>query len=344
MGMIAGNTKISATTNRIAKIQFKKNSTDSSRSKQRTATVHIFPPGKPLSKISTGQVNWVKYVPRVSAEGTFRILLIDNEQFERRLICTSLAQQLNFAVDYLEAGSGEIALQAVGNDNVDLIIFVDNITDMNGLEFLDGLNKKCGTKKIPVIEMLNAGAASTGVQAMKMGAHDYLLKDSSGHHLQVLPILVSRIHTEHATFNALHHSASVQSMLADNSPSVIYKLSLQGGEHDVRINSQISEFGVTPDKWGNDTELHHQMCHEEDRSAVKKALEASYRTGSTFQCEYRIKTLGNSLRWFKDKAKVIMDQYGRPLFLHGVMTDITQFKSLETELAYYRTIRAIRIF
>jgi hypothetical protein len=117
---------------------------------------------------------------------------------------------------------------------------------------------------------------------------------------------------------------------------VIYQLSLQGGRHEVSISRQISELGLSEDQWGCDTELHHRMCHEADRQTVKQALEHSYKTGSVFQCEYRINTAGNTLRWFHDKAKVVMDKYGRPLFLQGVMTDITGLKSLENELTHYR--------
>jgi hypothetical protein len=207
---------------------------------------------------------------------------------------------------------------------------------MDGLEFLDQLNRKCRQQKIPVIEILGQESARVGVQALKMGAHDYLLKDSDGCHFELLPILVSRIYAEKQTMGVLSKTAGVHQAITDSIPSVIYQLSLQGGEHDVRISPQILDMGFSTDKWGSDAELHHQMCHVEDRPAVRLALEHSYKTGANFQCEYRIKTVGDSLRWFHDKAKVVMDRYGRPLFLQGVMTDITSIKKLEMELLHYR--------
>ena len=78
------------------------------------------------------------------------------------------------------------------------------------------------------------------------------------------------------------------------------------------------------------------MCYEEDRPAVKRALEHSYTTGAEFQCEYRINTSGDTLDWFHDQAKVVMDKNGQPLFLQGVMMGIKFPKSLESELAHYR--------
>jgi DNA-binding response OmpR family regulator len=275
-------------------------------------------------------------VSRLSDTAEFRILLVDNEMPERLAIRSSLSKHLNVAIEYLEAWSGEIALQLAAREKVDLIIFGDDVCDMDGLLFLDRLNRKSGKQKVPVIEILNSGAARTGIQAMKMGAHDYLLKDFNGHHFELLPILVSRIYAEQQALKTLKHSAGVHQTITDSIPSVIYQLSLQGGRHEVSISRQISELGLSEEQWGCDNELHHRMCHEADRQTVKQALEHSYKTGSAFQCEYRINTAGNTLRWFHDKAEVVMDKYGRPLFLQGVMTDITGLKALENELSHYR--------
>jgi two-component system sensor histidine kinase UhpB len=291
---------------------------------------------KAEAKVDEEQSEGGARMSRLDDAGGFRILVVNNEQQERLAIRTALSRHLNVAIEYIEAWSGEIALQIAAREAVDMIIFGDDISDMDGLLFLDRLNRKSGKQKVPVIEILNSGAARTGIQAMKMGAHDYLLKDFNGHHFELLPILVSRIYAEQQALKTLRHSAGVHQTITDSIPSVIYQLSLQGGRHEVNISRQIAELGFSADQWGNDAELHHQMCHEDDREAVKQALEYSYKTGTAFQCEYRINTAGNKLRWFRDKANVVMDKYGRPLFLQGVMTDITGLKSLETELKHYR--------
>lgn len=279
---------------------------------------------------------WFEQVSRLNDADSFRILLVGNGESERLAIRTALSLHLNLPVEYLEAWSGEIALQIAARETVDLIVYGDDLSDMDGLLFLDRLNRKSGKQKIPVIEILNSGAASTGIQAMKMGAHDYLLKDFDGHHFEMLPILVSRIYAEQQALKALRKTAGAHRNITEHTPSVVYQLSLQGGRHEVSISRQIAALGLSADKWGTDAELHHQMCHAEDRETVRAALEHSYKTGSEFQCEYRINTSGDTPRWFHDQARVVMDKYGRPLFLQGVMTDITGIKILEKELAQYR--------
>jgi PleD family two-component response regulator len=155
-------------------------------------------------KHNARKINTVKSVPCIRAKGTFHILLIDNEQLERRVICDTLIQHLNFSVEYFEAWSGDIAVQAIGNEEIDLIIYVDNVADMNGLEILNRFNKKFGNQNIPIIKILNAGAESAGARVMKMGAHYYLFKDDAGHYFDILATLVARIFADQT---ALRHYA-----------------------------------------------------------------------------------------------------------------------------------------
>ncbi|MFA6014218.1 MAG: PAS domain-containing protein [Gallionellaceae bacterium] len=123
--------------------------------------------------------------------------------------------------------------------------------------------------------------------------------------------------------------------IIDSFPAVVYQLSLQGGQHHVLISEQVSALGLSAEKWGSDAEIHHQMCHQEDRPYVKKELELSYKTGAVFQCEYRIDTPNNRQHWFHDKADVVRDKKGSPLYLKGVMTDISSTKFLQAELIHY---------
>lgn len=291
-----------------------------------------------IGNLHTNKINAAEQVIRmISADGKghFRVLLVAKEQHKRQSISNSLQCELNFETSYIEANHGELALQIIGCEEVDLVIFEDNNVDVNSLEFLGRLNKS-GKSKIPVIVILNSGAEKKGLNAMKLGAHAHLLKDNKSCYVKLLPILVSRVYLTQQEMSSMRHTATVNQALVDSIPAVTYKLSLQGGRHDVHISPQVLELGLSADKWGNDAELHHQMCHEEDRPIVKKALEHSFKTGSEFQCEYRINTTRNNFNWFHDRANVVMDNNGQPLFLQGVMIGISYLKSLEAELTNYR--------
>ncbi len=288
---------------------------------------------EPRVHIESDNAEWIE---RSSERANFRILMTGNDSSERQTICSALSRYLNYVIDYVEAGSGRAALRIVEREEIDLIILEDELEDMTSLEFLYLLSRKFEKHEMPVIEIFHPSALCEGVQAMRLGVRDYLLRDAEGNYLKLLLIIVLRILADKQRMNALHEKVWMRQAATRTVSSVVYNLSLQGGRHEVYIGRQISELGMTQEKWGNDPELHHQMCYGEDRELVKRALESSYRTGEAFECEYRIQISGTQLSWFHDEAEVVADRHGRPLFMQGVMTDISRCKSLETELGQYR--------
>ncbi len=60
-----------------------------------------------------------------------------------------------------------------------------------------------------------------------------------------------------------------------------------------------------------------------------------------YEVEYRIKTKDGRYKWYYDRGKVTQyDEKSKPLFLAGIVFDITKKKELETELKYKNKILA----
>lgn len=268
---------------------------------------------------------------------TFHILMVGNEQSVQSMHIM-LSVKMPFDIDYMEARTGKSALKALSSEAIDLVIVdCEVMSDMDGIQFLKQLKHEGASKeRIPVIEILKADQAEFGVHALRMGAHDFLLKNANGLHLEQLPIIVSRIYSEKMMKHVLFETAGFQQALTEAVPSVIYRISLQGGKDYVHLSPAMLALGMTPEHWGGDAELHHRLCHEADRRQVAKTLQSSYQTGKMFKCEYRVKIEAEAPRWFQDKARVLMDKHGRPLALSGVMLDVTQIKTLEKEIGHYR--------
>jgi len=101
-----------------------------------------------------------------------KLLLIDDEvdvQYSfRRIFATA-------GVDLHTASSGEEGLRVVPRLKPDLILMdVRMGTGMNGLETLRRLRQQ--DARLPVIMMTAYGTTQTAIEAMKLGAYDYLLK------------------------------------------------------------------------------------------------------------------------------------------------------------------------
>jgi two-component system nitrogen regulation response regulator GlnG len=100
-----------------------------------------------------------------------RVLLIDDEtdvQYSFRRIFDQ------GDVELTSAGSGEEGLKILPRIKPDLIIMDVRMGGMNGLETLRRLRHI--DSKVPVIMMTAYGTTQTAIEAMKLGAYDYLLK------------------------------------------------------------------------------------------------------------------------------------------------------------------------
>src|SRR6266851_7356099 len=100
-----------------------------------------------------------------------KLLLIDDEadvQYSFRRIFDSPEIELT------AASSGEEGLKLIAKVKPDLVIMDVRMGGMNGLETLRRLRQT--EAKLPVIMMTAYGTAQTAIEAMKLGAYDYLLK------------------------------------------------------------------------------------------------------------------------------------------------------------------------
>jgi two-component system, NtrC family, response regulator AtoC len=103
-----------------------------------------------------------------------RLLIVDDEQSIRKL-CSTVGEALGFAC--LEAESGESALALIEEQSVHMILTDLVMPRMSGLEFLERVKKLLPRTEVAL--MTGHGSIETAVQAMKLGAYDYITKPFS---------------------------------------------------------------------------------------------------------------------------------------------------------------------
>ena len=112
-----------------------------------------------------------------------KILVVDDSRFIREVLTETLHSN-NFEVD--TAASGAECLEKIEKEDIDLAIIDYVMPGMNGLEVLKEIaNKKYPT---PVIMLTGKGSEEVAVQAMKLGALDYVIKAIG--HMQSLPDII----------------------------------------------------------------------------------------------------------------------------------------------------------
>ncbi len=118
-----------------------------------------------------------------------KILVVDDEAAVRELLRRGLSQLGNYSVEV--AANGSEAIEKVEKDLFDLILTDLKMPEMDGIELLKRIK---GTRPELIVIMMTAhGSVETAVEAMKIGANDYITKPID---FNELLIHISKAHKE----------------------------------------------------------------------------------------------------------------------------------------------------
>ena len=132
---------------------------------------------------------------------------------------------------------------------------------------------------------------------------------------------------------ALRESEAKYRTLVEQLPSAIYIAAIDEASTTLFISPQVEEIlGFRPDEWKKDNDIWLMQIHPDDRKRVLAEVEASHKIGGRFLSEYRMTTRDDRTIWIRDQAKIVQNDEGRPLFLQGMMSDITDLKQAQEAL------------
>lgn len=143
------------------------------------------------------------------------ILAVDDEPHMRRLLEISLRQAGYRAVS---AGNGREALEIIQQQQIDLIVSDLHMPGMSGLHLLESLRKQY--EHLPFIMVTAQGEIKTAVEAMKLGASDYILRPFELETLEIAiekALTVNRIQLEN-TFFKESSQPQATGLIGDSAP------------------------------------------------------------------------------------------------------------------------------
>ena len=121
--------------------------------------------------------------------------------------------------------------------------------------------------------------------------------------------------------------------IVEHVPAAIYLDRPDGGMETVYMSPQIVDIaGVTPEEWVADPALWLRLIDAEDRPAIEASYARAVRNREPWRAEYRIHTPDGRTVWLHDETTILLDADGAPLFLQGVVFDITERKLAEQAL------------
>jgi len=147
-----------------------------------------------------------------------RILYIEDDEGLAKLLQRKMHRE-GFEVDL--AYDGKKGLSAIEKHAYD-VLFIDY--SMPGYSGIDIIRKLTSRGKLPPTVMVTgAGDEKIAVEAIKLGAYDYIVKDVEGGYLELMPMVVEKILNQRKLVDAKKNAEMDMRRAYDNLEKLVYK-------------------------------------------------------------------------------------------------------------------------
>jgi PAS domain S-box-containing protein len=118
--------------------------------------------------------------------------------------------------------------------------------------------------------------------------------------------------------------------LVEQLPAITYVAALDEQSSTIYTSPQIETMlGFSQAEWMADHELWRKQIHPDDYERVMADMLQSQASGVPVPSEYRMIARDGRARWFRDQAVLVRNGAGQPLFMQGIMFDITERKNID---------------
>jgi PAS domain S-box-containing protein len=293
-----------------------------------------------------------------------RVLLVDDD--ERNLL--AMSSILDDLGEVVPARSGEEALRHLLKGEFAVILLDVYMPGMDGYETAQIVRKRDQTKGIPIVFLSAVNKeAEHLLRGYAMGAVDYVFKpvdpvvlrskvavfvdlfakskevERKARYEQALLDATLRANAERLRAEQeLRRAEQRQAAIIESLPMVLYlepydrsprRPDYVSGDLQAITGFTFEEVAKLPDLWSD-------RLHPDDRDRVLANLETRLKTGR-FSVEYRWRCADGTYKHFLDQAVLLRDGEGRPVEFAGTLTDISEQRSLESQLIQAQKMDAI---
>ncbi|HEY6662137.1 MAG TPA: response regulator, partial [Sphingomicrobium sp.] len=303
-------------------------------------------------------------LPVIQPSERARVLLVDDD--ERNLL--AVATVLEDLGEIVLARSGEEALRHLLRGEFAVILLDVYMPGMDGYETAQIIRNRDQTKGIPIVFLSAVNKeAEHLLRGYAMGAVDYVFKPVDPIVLRSkVAVFVDlfektkeierKARQEQALLDAnlranaerlraereLRRAEQRQSAIIQSLPMILYLEPHEAeprrpyyisGDLEAITGFTLTDIEQRPDLWS-------ERLHAEDRDRVIAAIDARRLSGRS-AIEYRWLCADGSYKHFLDQAVLLRDPDGKPVEFAGTLTDISEQRSLESQLIQAQKMDAI---
>ncbi len=293
-----------------------------------------------------------------------RVLVVDDD--ERNLL--AIRTVIEEVADVVVAASGEEALRHLLRGEFAVILLDVYMPGMDGYETAQIIRSREQTKRIPIVFLSAVNKeAEHLIRGYSMGAVDYVFKPVEAVVLrskvavfvdlftmrreiqrkarQEQQLLDANLRANAERLRAeqdLRLAEQRQAAIIASLPIIVYVDPLASsprvpvfvsGDFLAMTGFELDHAKANPDLWA-------ERLHDEDRERVLAAMAARTDSG-TFSVEYRWQCADGTYKHFHDQSVLMRDADGKPLEFAGTLMDVSDRRSLESQLVQAQKMDAI---
>lgn len=259
-------------------------------------------------------------IPLVDISDPPRVLVVDDDQLVRDMLARRLDHR---GYRTMQAPSGAAALELIDQARVDIVLLDVQMPQMNGFEALQRIRVGRSAGVLPVIMVTGRDRSEDVVEALALGANDYICKPID------LAILLARIDTqlqrtrsERSRREAEERTAAILAGASDG----VWDWALATNEMFCSEEWRV-RFGCATHGTSLSVSDWFDRIHLDDRARVRSEIDAHVAGLSPhLQVEYRMKDASDTFRWVLTRGLVARDAAGRAVRMAGSFTDISNLR------------------
>ncbi len=280
------------------------------------------------------------------AKTTISILLVDSTLAEANLT-TSLLVQGNDQFKVYQADSIYEAIRMSGRRSLDVIVLELNLPDVSGYKAF----QKCREKMphLPIVIFTQQHNEIIGVQAIRAGAQDYLIKGS-----------VDARHLQRAVYFATQRHENTAQLIASNDL-------ITQRERKLREVQDIGGFGswemdiLNQEIWGSpkffeligiqhsntplSKRIYLDLVHPGDQEKVHTFFSTLIQSNQPRSSRHRLLLDGSSVRQVELTARIQIEESSQQVIALGVLSEVqdkTEVRNAREEQQYSRKLKKLR--
>jgi len=261
-----------------------------------------------------------------------RVLHVDDEPEFAELVATFLEREHD-RIEVRGVTDAEAGLDALADHDVDCVVSDHDMPGKDGIEFLRTVREEY--PDLPFLLFTGKGSEEVASDAISAGVTDYIQKGGGTDQYALLANrIVNAVEASQSRRMLTERTRRLETLIG-NLPGIVYRcrneptwpMETVDGEVEALTGYTAAELESDRVEWGP------EVIHPDDREAMWDAVQEGLAADGAFEVTYRIRTRDGDTKWMWERGRAVSTEDGSLKALEGFITDITERKEREDQLA-----------